>query len=384
VTKQLEGIAMGSGKLGAVDATGEKYKGTLRTSRAWTLCLGAGVARGIFPDWSELARNVVNEAFAASYDNDKFRKLVSDSGWSLDAWIQAAANEYLQRGKTRADFIDLIESQLYGTIRSRAASPRLANHIEHVLNTRGYAHKRQVAEVCEFFEAEFAGCSLLQVIRFLLESPETDSNPCAVLTFNADTLLETLLSLFQQRQRLKGEERKHDVVYYSLQRPNDASRKGVPIYHCHGAITPRSPNVDKPRDSRDRLVFLEEEYLKVASSPSMWPASAFLFYAETTRMVFAGLSMADPNIRRWMSSAHAEERHDLQQLARSAVVNPTHLWIQRKPQTPDLERIRLVALTHLGIRPAWISGWDQLYSALKNLLASEKVPPSKKARRSRA
>lgn len=361
---------MAKGKLIAVDACNPKFRGQL-CSGAWTLCLGAGISRDISPTWFDLARNIVNEIFSSSYDGPAFGKLIEDSGWNLDAWIQAAANEHLQQGKAPSDFVDLIEGQLYSTIKAKAAGTRIAKDLVRVLNHPTEASKDHVIAVCEFFEANFSDCSLLDVTRFLIDAETKEKNPLAVLTFNADTLLETLIYLFQRRAHYlgPGPYGHPDYPYRTVQRPNDVPRKGIPIYHCHGAITPRGPHVSKPRDSRDRLIFLENEYLRVATTSAAWPESAFLFYAQTTRMVFVGLSMADANIRRWMNSAHIEEKHDLGLIATGTPVNPAHLWVSRKPTDPKLERLKSVALTHLGIRPAWIAGWKHLGEGLNNLAA---------------
>jgi SIR2-like domain len=123
------------------------------------------------------------------------------------------------------------------------------------------------------------------------------------------------------------------------------------------------------RDSRDRLIFLEQEYLRTASTSASWPETLFLFHAQTTRMIFAGLSMSDANIRRWMSASEAELALDHGHVFSGKRVNPEHLWITRKPTDAILARIELVSMLHLGIRPAWITSWAEVEVALSNLLA---------------
>ena len=78
----------------SVIADDEQYRGYLPPD-AWTLCLGAGVSKGIAPEWDVLAQAVVSESFGLSISRTEFHSLVSKSGWSLDSWIQAAANEHL-------------------------------------------------------------------------------------------------------------------------------------------------------------------------------------------------------------------------------------------------------------------------------------------------
>jgi hypothetical protein len=124
-----------------------------------------------------------------------------------------------------------------------------------------------------------------------------------------------------------------------------------------------------PKDCRDRLVFLEQEYLRIASTSASWPETLFLFHAQTTRMVFAGLSMSDANIRRWMSSSETELTADREHISKGKRVNPEHLWITRRATDQALNRIKLVSMVHLGIRPALIDSWADLESGLSNMLA---------------
>ena len=132
---------------------------------------------------------------------------------------------------------------------------------------------------------------------------------------------------------------------------------------------PRQTPPASPKDSRDRLVFLEEEYLRIASTSASWPEALFLFHAQTTRMIFAGLSMSDANIRRWMRASETETLQDLEKISSGRRINPEHLWITRRPADSALSRLKLVSMLHLGVRPAWIEEWNELERALRNMLA---------------
>jgi hypothetical protein len=99
---------MGAKVFVAVQATNPKFRGCVAAGR-WTWCLGAGISRGITPTWFELTRTIVNEAFGSNYDHATFEQAVGKPGWSLDAWIQAAANEFVASGKKLDEFHELIE-----------------------------------------------------------------------------------------------------------------------------------------------------------------------------------------------------------------------------------------------------------------------------------
>ena len=70
---------MSSKGLVGVDATHGKFRGCIAPGR-WTLCLGAGISRGITPDWFDLTIEVVNATFGARYDRASFGKIVANSG----------------------------------------------------------------------------------------------------------------------------------------------------------------------------------------------------------------------------------------------------------------------------------------------------------------
>jgi hypothetical protein len=365
---------MPSKGLVGVDATHRKFRGCIAPGR-WTLCLGAGVSRGITPNWFDLTIDVVNTTFGAKYDRASFGKIVADSGWSLDAWIQAAANEFVVTGRTLEEFNDLIESLLYARVRADVGTLPIAKHLLSVLNNPIRAEKNRVIEVCDFFEHTYADSSLLGVVRFLINAAKADRKPYAIITFNADTLLETLIYLFLRRDHYRGPgPHGHPLYHYkSVNRPaliaHHQRKEKTNIFHCHGTIMPKQTVPSRPKDSRDRLVFLEQEYLRIASTTASWPETLFLFHAQTTRMAFAGLSMSDANIRRWMSASETELSLDHELVFSGQRLNPKHLWITRKPSDSDLGRLKLVSMIHLGIRPAWIGEWTDLEVALSNMLA---------------
>lgn len=358
----------------AVDAMNRRFRGCIAPGR-WTLCLGAGISRGLAPTWFDLALDVPNATFGATYEQLEFQKMVAESGWSLDAWIQAAANEFVATGRSLHDFNDLLESVLYGPIRKAAIGLAIEKHLIRVLNNPITAEKNRVIEVCDFFESVYKDSSLLGVVRFLINAARANRNPYAIITFNADTFLETLIYLFLRRDHYNGPGRHgHPPYYYkSVHRPtliaNRQIHEKTNIFHCHGTVMPRQTSDRTPRDSRDRLVFLEQEYLRIAGTTASWPETLFLFHAQTTRMIFAGLSMSDANIRRWMSASELEIGQDYTSVATGRRVNPEHLWLTRKPKDTASSRLKLVAMLHMGVRPAWLSDWSQLETALSNMLA---------------
>jgi hypothetical protein len=162
----------------------------------------------------------------------------------------------------------------------------------------------------------------------------------------------------------------HPKYYFvSVNGSGGGSGQKIPIYHCHGSIAPLERAGKKPRDRRDRLVFLEQEYLAMSSSRSTWAQTAFLFHAQTTRMAFCGLSMSDQNIRRWMSAIESEKSIDYPSGGSGNRINPEHIWIRPKPEDALAQQILLSSIVHLGVRPAWLTRWADLQKGLSNLSA---------------
>jgi hypothetical protein len=80
--KTLEKEKTEKEKWRAVYCDSVKFKGYL-APKSWTLCVGAGISKGIVPDWHNLAHHVVNSAYNLSLNDDEFQKIVSETGWSL-------------------------------------------------------------------------------------------------------------------------------------------------------------------------------------------------------------------------------------------------------------------------------------------------------------
>ena len=345
-----------------------RFRGYLPRNR-WTLCVGAGISRGLSPTWSELAHVLVNEAFRLTLDTATFEEMVGKSGWTLDAWIQAAASEFDQRGRTPAEFVDLIETVLYSTVRLKAKGCKFERYLSTVLNFPKNAPKDYVVEICDFLDASFSDSSLIQVAQFLIRAAKCDRAPLAVITFNADTFLETYIDLFLRREHYLGPGPHSHPKYYfsSVSRSGEDSSRKIPIFHCHGSVTPLYRTGKKPYDARDRLIFLEQEYLATLSNRASWAQTVFLFHAQSTKLAFCGWSMSDTNIRRWMSAIELERGIDKKLLRKGTIVNPEHIWIRPKPASTAEEAIYLASLLHLGVRPAWIPAWDTLERSLANL-----------------
>jgi hypothetical protein len=118
----------------------------------------------------------------------------------------------------------------------------------------------------------------------LIKRSGEDLGIAAVVTFNYDDLLE---------RKLEGEVDFHPV--WNARRDRD---KGLPILHPHGYL-PREG------DAADcNLVFTEDDYHGLTASMFHWALTAIVHHLRHHTVLFIGLSMLDPNLRRLLDASY--------------------------------------------------------------------------------
>lgn len=353
-------------------ATAPSFHGLIGYNR-WTLCLGAGASSEVVPRWNELTLRVVNRVFALSYSTRDFDKIVYDSGWALDSWVQAAANHYRFTGHSLAEFHKLVEDTLYEDLLAKAAKAGLDREVSEALRSPRKLKRSAVNQVCDFFENEYGSASLMGLVRWMLDALGKKKLPYAVISFNVESLFQTVFELFQRREHYREPLKCHShpkfcfvrvSTPHPIPREADLNDPKVCIYHCHGTLVPDVGGKAKPAWTEDRVVFLEQDYLRVATQAATWPETLFMFHAKISQLVFVGLSMSDANIRRWLGLSE-EFASNIRPPTTSRRV---HYWITKNPDRM-LEPVFLESMAHLGVRPAWIDRWSDLEAALRNLTA---------------
>ncbi|MDB5228173.1 MAG: hypothetical protein JWN78_2366 [Bacteroidota bacterium] len=310
----------------------EKYHAYLKNSE-WTLCLGAGVCDKILPNWMELTRRVVNICFGLNWDKNKFVIETSKIGFSLDGWLQASLNNYLNIGKSLNDFYLILEEQLYCDLINQAEKEGHGNTISILLNDPTRLNKEQLLWACDFFEKKYPDSTLLQLKNVLLNESDGIIKPKTIITFNADSLLYSFLVIYSVKQNfLKTNDYNfHFQKYVRVIRPFEVGAIKTPICHLHGAIFPRPKKKSRNKDdSRDNLIFAETSYTKIAGAMHSWAQNSFLYHATNTKMVFIGLSMSDPNIRRWLSWSTDNLNTQLEAFTGKPQTILRHIWIKNQ------------------------------------------------------
>lgn len=337
----------------------------------WTLCLGAGICKGILPDWFDLTNRLVNRCFGFNWDAKTFKSQSELIGFSLDSWIQGCLNEHVLLTKgTITSFNEILEEELYRDLLENAYKYKIRNAVIKMFEKPKKLSQKEISEVCDFFEKQYKGTTLMQLINVLLQPSDKVCLPKSIVTFNADSLLYSLLILFNIRNFNLGKlsPLNPKEPYRKITKPYQTWGNNIPIFHLHGSISPSLNNKKKPDDSRDNLIFLESSYTKVAGSMFSWAQTNFLYFAQNNKLIFLGLSMSDPNIRRWLSWTAENYSKELQKKVGDDTLSLRHIWIKTKMKSKDSQSFIDVSLHHLGVKVALIDSWTDLEKGLINIM----------------
>jgi len=337
----------------------------------WTLCLGAGICKGILPDWFDLTNKLVNRCLGFSWNAKTFKEQTELVGFSLDSWIQGCLNHHIISSKGNlASFNEILEEELYRDLLDNADKYKIKDAVIKLFEEPKKLSTKDLFAVCDFFEKEYGGTTLLQLIKVLLQPSDKVNLPKSIVTFNADSLLYSLLVLFNIRNNNIGQTviSNPKEPYRKITKPYQTWGNNIPIFHLHGSISPKIKSTKTPNDSRDNLIFLESSYTKVAGSMFSWAQTNFLYFAQNDKLIFLGLSMSDPNIRRWLSWTAENYSKELQQKIASDILSLRHLWIKTKMKSSETQSFIDVSLHHLGVKVALIDSWGHLEKGLMNIM----------------
>jgi hypothetical protein len=354
----------------AFDAVDPRFRGVLK-GNTWTLCVGAGICMGVMPSWAHLTREVLNATMKVSLDEASFTELVRRTGWGFDAWIQTALNAHLAAGGDADAFAAVVEEVLYRDLRAKALAKGVERSIITAFNSPHLLRKEEFEKLFPFITR--MGATAVPLARLLILAVRQHRSPRAIITFNYDTILETVIRMIEIKSHSKhmGSHMFPEASFRRVTGPSSGLGAGVPIYHIHGSVTPKASRSRRrtPHDTRDGIVGPESSYLQLAGSVFAWAQTTFLHHAQTDALVLVGHSLSDPNLRRWLAWSAGVRNADTSRLAGKPVQLLPHVWFGIRPTNASEEEIMSNALTHLGVRVAWIDSWRKLSAGLSNLLA---------------
>lgn len=209
------------------------------------LFLGSGVSKPRLPNWKELIEKLIIELLTGHGEHIKSLDIDDNEFKSLP---YITLGRYIKKGFD-TKFAKKLKDALY----------------------EGYSHKEDSS-------------STINSIAELCISKRIHS----IVTYNYDDILEYYLD---------AKHVKYDEIYHSLQNSSSIS---LPIYHVHGYIPLRGRLTDEMGNS---IVFAEEEYHLQYKEPFSWQNLKQLNLLKEKTVLFVGLSMNDPNLRRLLDLA---------------------------------------------------------------------------------
>jgi hypothetical protein len=331
----------------------------------WAIAIGAGTSLHAFPDWEQLVQKLISADTKISDPSKMLEKLGSD--FSYDALIQAAKDVL---GENDEEFVERLSELLYRDI--KLAAGREWETIAKALTAASPGQmKRPKWELfLEFIEKNYPAISALKIARAIIKAKRANLAPAAVLSFNGEQLLYSLVHAVAATSCPPTADLKKQRVFDRLTR-GISHRKAprIPYIFCHGLIPTREgfslfPQLAAP----EKLVFSEGEYLQLANSAFSWQSSLFLGTAVLRSIVFVGLSFSDPNLRRWLAWVHANRAAELQIKGKDPECYE-HYWLRADIKDKDEKRWIESCVRHLGVRLVWISGWEKVGSYIERMLS---------------
>lgn len=360
------------------DALDTKYGGIIGNN-SWSLCIGAGISFGMVPTWIELARRVFNKTYGLMYDINDFKSLVDNTGFSLDSWFQNCLNYVVESGKPEDFFYNCLKEELYNDILVKANNAGLEFELIQGLHYPFAFNPEQIEKLCNFFETEYSNSSNNQISNVLSKSFLSKKPVKSIISLNADGILNLTVFLFQMREALNRdgdvknfENRKLKRIMHSIELGGKIKigQNFIPYYHLHGSLfpNPKKKMQFERKESLNKLVFDEDAYLNLSGSVYSWAQTTFLYHAQSDDIVFIGLSMSDPNIRKWLAWTHQNKLKELKRVEGKDIKTLNHVWITTRPKSKDQEMIIANSMYHLGVKTAYIDDWSELQNGLANII----------------
>ena len=331
----------------------------------WSLCVGAGISKPFFPDWSKLVQKLASGD--SIIGRNRLPKDVRQS-YSLDALIEAARDR-LQI--TPEEFPNKLSRYLYSSLKWRVGAKDWSKFLTALTaGSPGQLTREQWRAFIRKINEVSQDSTALQIAKVVPSASNAELEPAAIITFNAEPLLYALITAVSAMQAPAdgklSKSRLLDRVTRSLSY-REAGR--IPFIFCHGLL-PVKGGLDKFNEStaQDKLVFSEGGYLQLANSNFSWQSSLFLGTAVLRSMVFIGLSFSDPNLRRWLAWIN-KNRSDELDLRGKDPESYNHYWIKSsKGLTQASQRWHESAVRHLGVRLVWIDDWSGTGTCLREML----------------
>jgi hypothetical protein len=216
------------------------------------------------------------------------------------------------------------------------------------------------------------------VADFIKRSGDQDG-VAAVVSFNYDDLLERKLG--------------DGIDFRPVWSARRSREKALPILHPHGFL-PQKGDVEECR-----LVFTEDDYHGLTTSIFHWALTAIVHHLRHNTVLFIGLSMLDPNLRRLLDASyvfgdipahwHIQKRHKIAPSEVRTVLRDIRDRARRYRQetdtpppeeVPELEEpVRAILeqadsydrnlFESMGVKTIWVEDYDDIPALLDQISA---------------
>lgn len=323
----------------------------------WSLCIGAGTSAPVFPSWRGLVNTIIKEISPNAKQGTIAEILLS---FDLDALIQAACNL-----KGENNFGEWLSEKLYSNLKTQIP-PEDWDDFRKIF-TSPFANlysDRLWKKFIKYREELFNKTTAYSLAKIITDCQGTEFAPSSILSFNAEPLLYALINSFI-REKSIGRNGCVEMIELHTLSAISPNRNRIPYYFCHGALLNWISTKDDFRFRADsNLVFSENQYLSLSNNVYSWQSTTFLHTCANSIVIFVGVSLSDPNMRKWLNCVQAERSKDIGE----DVDSTKHFWITKIPNNKETMDWMEASVYHLGVRIIWVKSWGQTSSVIKKML----------------
>lgn len=332
---------------------------TQARDKGWTLCVGAGISSPLFPTWEELVRDIICD-ISPQISSSAVDEIISHN--NLDALIQAAFN--LKNDDSK--FEDYLSEKLYNRLKGLVDPNYWKQFCTIFTCPHANAYDKSHWEpFIKLRDERFKNVTAYTLAKLIAAIGFGEYKPNAILSFNAEPLLFALINSFTREKAIRAGKTMPELVELVTNSIVSYTKNKIPYCFCHGALLSwLAVKHDKRYDVDSKLVFLENQYLHMSNNSFSWQSTTFLNHCINSAMVFIGVSLSDPNMRKWLSWVQHERSADINQ----NVDSTKHFWITKEPDNEETMNWMEASVYHLGVRIIWIKEWNEATNALKKIL----------------
>ena len=334
-------------------------------TKGYCFCVGAGISNPAFPNWETLCRTMLDKAKSGIGENPIFVEL--GSKYSLDALIQASKNIL---NLPDEEFSKILSEALYGGIKSKldAEDYKVFAEVMSAPNP-GSVPPKNWAKFEIIVESHFASTSAYFLADFIVESISKGIHPDEIISFNAEPLLYQLINLKAWIKNKRSNAALKKIIDPITRSLSSRVKDRIAFHFCHGLLPIPEATIHRNEfSSVDKLVFSESDYLLVGANIFSWQSMVFTTASSQRRIFFIGLSLSDPNIRKWISWSIENRKKEIESIGGKFENATFHYWINANPRNEKLKQWYESSVSHLGVRLIWIDDWGELDSLLKAML----------------